>query len=365
MRKTIKKVEIPRKVLYGKDAIEKLPKILDELKVTRVVICSGKTATKEIVDKTVEPLVRDGSKNVTDWDVLTLSGDVLELPRLAKKLQPIKATILAVGGGSVLDQVKILSSLTNHPYIAIPTNASHDGFASPYVGFLLRYQLEKNIEKGDFPRYSPVSPLAIVGDTKLIAQAPFKYVAAGVGDLLAKHVAIKDWKMAHRIKGEEFDIYAATFGLMTAKLVEKNIDVITKEKGERGVRVVVKAHASSGVAMSIAGSSRPASGSEHLISHALDLISLTHETFKGASHGFQAGLASIVMMYFHGDDWEKQKNLLANVGVPTSLKDLGLDRDLFWEAVQLGPTIRDRYTILNTGITRKALDDALDTTGVA
>lgn len=364
MGKLLEKVEIPRKVLYGKDAIEKLPKILNELKIRRVVICSGQTATKEIVEKKVEPLIRDNCKNVTDHELIEFSGDVSELPILAKKLKTMKITILAVGGGSVLDQAKILSSLANQPYIAIPTNASHDGFASPYIGFLLRYQLERYIKQGDFPRYTPVSPLAIVGDTNLIAQAPFRYLAAGVGDLLAKHVAIKDWELAHRIKGEDFDIYAATFGLMTARLVEENIDLITKNRGERGVRVVVKAHASSGVAMSIAGSSRPASGSEHLISHALDLISLTHETFKGSSHGFQAGLASVVMLYFHGGNWEKQKALLEKVGVPTTLKGLGIDRDLFHEAMKLGPTIRNRYTILNTGITRKALDDALQATGI-
>ncbi len=364
MSKHVEKVEIPRKVLYGKNAIEKLPKILKELKIKNITICSGKTATKEIVEKRIEPLISENLDNSNEWDVLVLSGDVSELPDLATRLGNHKTTILAVGGGSVLDQAKILSSLSNHPYIAVPTNASHDGFASPYIGFLLRCQLETHIKRGNFPRYTPVSPLAIVGDTMLIAQAPFKYLAAGVGDLLAKYVAIKDWEMAHRIKGEEFDIYAATFGLMTAKLVERNMDLIAKDRGERGVRVVVKAHASSGVAMSIAGNSRPASGSEHLISHALDLLSLTHETFKGSSHGFQAGLASIVMMYFHGGDWEKQKNLLKKVGVPTTLKEINIDRDVFHEAMKLGPTIRERYTILSTGITRKALDDALDATGV-
>ncbi len=358
--RAIEKVEIPRKVLYGKNAVEKLPKILEDLKVRRVIICCGRTATKEIVDSRIVPLVSE-SKTIMEWEVVELSGDVSELPGIAQRMENSKNTILAVGGGSVIDQAQILSSFSGSPYIAIPTNASHDGFASPYIGFLLRYELDKSMKTGKLPRYVPVSPLAIVGDTVLISQAPFTYLAAGVGDLLAKFVAIKDWEMAHRIKGESFDVYAATFGLMTARLVEKDIDLISKDRSERGVRVLIKAHASSGVAMSIAGSSRPASGSEHLISHALDLMTLTHDTFSGAHHGFQTGIASVVMMYFHGGDWKKQKYLLEKVEVPTTLKEIGIDREIFYEAMRLGQTIRDRYTILNTGITRKALDDALDT----
>jgi glycerol-1-phosphate dehydrogenase [NAD(P)+] len=126
--------------------------------------------------------------------------------------------------------------------------------------------------------------------------------------------------------------------------------------------VVVKALVSSGVAMSIAGSSRPASGAEHLISHQLDRIA------PGAAlHGHQVGVASIVTEYLHsgeGGDWRRVKDALAGIDAPTTATELDIDDEQFVEALTTAHEIRDRYTILGDGLNETAAIEAATVTGV-
>ena len=109
------------------------------------------------------------------------------------------------------------------------------------------------------------------------------------------------------------------------------------------VRNIVEALISTGVAAGIAGSSRPCSGSEHLISHALDIVSPNN-----GLHGEKCGMASIAMSKLHGLDWQEIRNALLRVNCPTNVDDLGITADEMIEAINLAPTIRpERYTILN------------------
>jgi glycerol-1-phosphate dehydrogenase [NAD(P)+] len=151
---------------------------------------------------------------------------------------------------------------------------------------------------------------------------------------------------------------------MTANMVEERVISLKRLFfSETGVRVLMKALGSSGVAMCIAGSSRPASGSEHLVSHALDKLS--HEYEYKIPHGHQTGLASILMMYLHGDDWTRIRNILLEVEAPVTLKELGIDRDIMIEALQEAQKIRpERYTILAEGLTTKAASNAIEKTGI-
>ncbi|MDY6779392.1 MAG: iron-containing alcohol dehydrogenase, partial [Halobacteria archaeon] len=128
---------------------------------------------------------------------------------------------------------------------------------------------------------------------------------------------------------------------------------------EESAWIVVKALVSSGVAMSIAGSSRPASGSEHKFSHALDRIDE-----ERALHGEQCGVGTIMMMYLHGGDWERIRDALEAISAPTTAEELGFSRDEIIEALVNAKEIRpERYTIL-TGITEEAAENAAEATGV-
>jgi glycerol-1-phosphate dehydrogenase [NAD(P)+] len=147
---------------------------------------------------------------------------------------------------------------------------------------------------------------------------------------------------------------------MAAQIIEDQAQTIRKGL-EESVRIVVKALVSSGVAMSIAGSSRPASGSEHNFSHALDQIAP-----KPALHGEQCGVGAIMMMYLHGGDWIKIRNTLKSIEAPTTASELGIDDRYIVKALMHAHKIRpDRYTILgNSGLTEEAAEKLAQKTGV-
>lgn len=358
----VQEIVIPRRVAFGPDAVQKIPYICEDIGIKKLAIFSGKTHTKKITSDVIIPQIEDS----LDFSHYTFPENV-ELEYLHSKAKEIKKDqfyLMVVGGGKVIDYVKVIASLANSEYLAVPTNASHDGFSSPYVNFILREQISNFKGKSNFSKYSPVSPLAVVGDTNLISQAPKESLTSGVGDILSKWVAVRDWKLANRLKGTKYDIYAATFSEMTANMVEERVISLKKLFfSETGVRVLMKALGSSGVAMCIAGSSRPASGSEHLVSHALDKLS--HEYGYKIPHGHQTGLASILMMYLHGDDWNRIRNILLEVEAPVTLKELGIDRDIMKEALQEAQRIRpERYTILAEGLTEKAASNAIEMTGI-
>lgn len=362
----VQEIQVSRLVSFGPNAISRLPSVFQDLGIKKIQIFSGRTHTKEIAEKLIIPLIEDASYSVEF--LYTAFSETVELSQLHSLASSIstdrKTFLLAVGGGKVIDYVKIIAGLAHTEYIAMPTNASHDGFSSPYINYMLRQQISHSKTKDKFARFTPISPLAIVGDTTLISRAPKGSLTAGVGDALSKWVAVRDWRLARRLKGENFDIYAATFSEMTATMVEEGIKSLGRQFfSEQGVRVLIKALGSSGVAMCIAGSSRPASGSEHLVSHALD--KLAHIYDFNLAHGHQTGISSILMMYLHGGDWERILRILKEVKAPVTLHELGIDRDILLEALAMAHTIRpDRYTILSEGLTPQAAVNAIEMTGI-
>jgi len=241
--------------------------------------------------------------------------------------------VLGIGGGTKIDVAKMSSARKELPFISVPTTAAHDGIASPLVSL-------KGLEKP----YSLMaqSPMAIVADTNVIIKSPYRFTASGCGDVIAKLTAVRDWKLAHEVKGEYYGEYAASLALMSARLVVKSAGLI-KPNEEEGLRVLLEALISCGVAMSIAGSSRPCSGSEHLFSHALDQIAP-----KPALHGEQCGVGAIMMARLHNIDWRRIRETLKKVGAPTTAKELGVKPKHVVKALVRACKIRpDRYTILD------------------
>jgi glycerol-1-phosphate dehydrogenase [NAD(P)+] len=241
--------------------------------------------------------------------------------------------LFGIGGGTIIDATKISSYEKNIPFISIPTTISHDGIASPLV----------SIKRGN-KHYSIMAqaPLAIIADTDIISQAPWQYVISGCGDIIAKYTAVKDWNLAHEEKGEYYGEYSASLAQMSAKLITENAKQI-QPKNINGLRILLEALISCGVSMSIAGSSRPCSGSEHLFSHALDLINPNH-----AMHGEQVGVGAILTAFLHGTDWKQIKDTLKQIGAPTTAKELGVKDEDIINALEKAASIRpERYTILH------------------
>jgi glycerol-1-phosphate dehydrogenase [NAD(P)+] len=208
--------------------------------------------------------------------------------------------------------------------------------------------------------YLAHAPIAIVADTSIIAKSPYRLIAAGCGDVIAKYTAVRDWKLAHRIKNEYYGDYAAELALMSSRLIIKNAATI-RTGSDSGVRTLVEALISCGVAMSIAGTSRPCSGAEHLFSHTLTMIAP-----NPALHGEQCGVGTIMCAYLHGANWQLIKDVLRKIGAPTTAKELGVEDTYVVQALTMAHSTRpERYTILGeSGLAKEAAEKVATLTGV-
>ncbi|ASJ07464.1 NAD(P)-dependent glycerol-1-phosphate dehydrogenase [Thermococcus pacificus] len=342
-------MQLPREVLLGENLVGEVVNVANRLGLGRKALVLYGPRTKKIAGKDVEDVLRE------EYEVegVTVKGATME--EVERVLSIIgdhgSDWLIAVGGGSIIDVAKLASFKAGVPFISFPTTASHDGIASANASIK---------DLGSKTSVKAVPPIAVIADVKVIKTAPYRYLAAGVGDMISNLTAVRDWQLAHRIKGEYYSEYAASLSLMSAKMVIKNADII-RLGNEESVRKVVKGLISCGVAMSIAGSSRPASGAEHLFSHALDMIAP-----KPALHGEQVGVGTIIMAYLHGLKWERVRETLKRVGAPTNAYELGIEPELVIEALTIAHTIRpERYTILGKdGLTREAAEKAAKITGV-
>jgi len=340
-------MQLPRCVVIGHDAINDIGKVCKDLGLSgEATVITGPTTRKVAGDAVADLLSNDGySISIIE----TSSASMREVEKVKERAG--KASfLLGVGGGKSIDIAKLASMQLKIPFLSIPTAASHDGIASS------RASIAQG--KGSVS-VSAQAPLAVIADTKIIASAPHRLLASGCGDIISNYTAIKDWQLAHKLQGEEYSDYAAALSQMTAQII---IDAAGSIKPglEKSARIVTKALISSGVAMSIAGSSRPASGSEHKFSHALDRIAP-----KPALHGEQCGVGTIMMMYLHNGDWQLIRDTLKKVGAPTNAKELGIEEQHIVEALAHAHEIRpERYTILGDGLTREEAENLAKATKV-
>ena len=131
-----------------------------------------------------------------------------------------------------------------------------------------------------------------------------------------------------------------------------------------GVHVLLESLILSGGTIGIQRSSRPASGSEHLISHAIDIIKIRNGEKPGL-HGLQVGVATIFTSYLQGRSWRWVKRVLSEAEHPVTLEDIDVDEDLFVEAVLLAPKLRKRYTVLNeVSLNRGRIKEILEEVGL-
>jgi glycerol-1-phosphate dehydrogenase [NAD(P)+] len=259
--------------------------------------------------------------------------------------------VIGVGGGTKIDIAKLGAARQGIPVISVPTTASHDGITSPFVSI-----------KGSNKPYSiyAQSPIAVIADTSVIIKAPSHQLISGCGDVISKFTSTCDWKLAHERKKEYYAQYAANLALMSANHIVDNVDLL-ESLSEKGLRILLEALVSSGVAMGIAGSSKPCSGSEHLFSHALDLI-----MEKKSMHGAQCGLGTIMMASLHGLDWNIIRKTLIKIGAPTTAENLEIDPKYVIEALLKAKELRpERYTILHEkSLNQKTAYELAKKTGV-
>ncbi len=192
--------------------------------------------------------------------------------------------IVGIGSGVIQDLCKYVSFQNKTPYIIVATAPSMDGYASNGAAM---------ITGGMKATYSAGLPIAIIADTEVLKNAPIDMIKAGYGDIIGKYSALNDWKLSHLINQEYFCeyIYNLTYNQIERTL--KLADGILK-RNEQSIKTLMEALVIIGILMSFATSSRPASGSEHHLSHFFEITGIVTNT-PYLPHGIDVAYSTVVV----------------------------------------------------------------------
>lgn len=244
--------------------------------------------------------------------------------------------VIAIGGGRCLDVAKLASARAGLTIVVAPTQLSHDGICSPVAVV--------PDTSGTAESLGAIAPSAVFISLATLRAAPARAAAAGIGDLLANPLALRDWKLASGRGLEELDNRAWDLSVESYELISDHLDVevATAIKDPEFLRRLADALVLSGMAMIASGTSRPASGGEHEISHAID------EIYGGRGmHGAQVAFGCIVSFALYEEDTDPFRAALRTLGLPQEPGELGLDTDQLVRVLMEAPNTRPgRFTIL-------------------
>ncbi len=260
-------------------------------------------------------------------------------------LQPDAGLVVAVGSGAINDLCRFISFMTGRPYIVCATAPSMDGYASSHSPLLV------NGMKTTHPAHYP---LAILADTAVLASAPTRLYAAGVGDILGKYTALADWVLAHEVTGEYYCPFCV--GLMREVLDSVVGNVRSGNTGPEAAATLFDALLLAGLSMGMSGCSRPASGAEHHLAHYWESDMLKNG-LGHISHGAAVGVATPIVLRLYecmapylpkGIDLpsaEEVESLLRMAGGKVTPAMLGVGGALLHDSLLHAMEVRPRYTI--------------------
>lgn len=276
--------------------------------------------------------------------VLPSKLDIHELISLAFQMGNYDA-VLALGGGAIIDFGKYIAFTRKLPFISIPTSASNDGFASSSCS------LQVNNKKTTVPAKIP---FGIIVDLDIIGTAPKPLILAGVGDLMSNITALYDWSFEEKHGVGNVDAFAA---MLSKKGVNSFVRTpMSDVKNPIFLKELVSSMTMGGIATEISGTSAPISGSEHLISHALDKLSKNPQM-----HGVQVGIATYLMALVQDHRYERLRKVFQRTGFFDYVKTLSLDKEEYKQAIDLAPQIKpSRFTYLHEEAYRKKAKIMLD-----
>lgn len=260
------------------------------------------------------------------------NGNVDATARIGEQLGAF-TSVIALGGGRIIDAAKYAAGLAGKPLIAVATNLAHDGLASPV-----------SILEHDGTRSSKGVPVpgAVIIDIEMVRTSPERFLRAGIGDVISNISALADWELARQINGEAINGVAATMARTAATSVAMHTGDIHNDDF---LATLAEAVVLSGMAMAISGNTRPCSGACHEISHSIDEL----YPQKSAPHGEQVGVGALFASYLREDksDFAEILQTLTHHNLPRTHRDLGLTDEEFALSVHHAPDTRpDRFTIL-------------------
>ena len=323
-------IEIPYLLKIGHGKIAKVGKYLYDKGMIRIALFMGE-GIEELVGLPLN-IGLDGWEIKVAHRETVSAVDIEGITQTAFSLPSVNA-IVGIGGGKALDFAKYAAHLLKLPFVSIPTAISNDGFSSPSSSLTVGGK-RKSVKSG--------TPFGVVIDLDIIKRSSDIFLYSGIGDTLSKITALRDWQMA-RDKGlERYVDFAAVlaYNSLDILFLMHSFDI----HSEGFQRSLASSLTMSGLAMEIAGSSRPASGSEHLISHALDSISQ-----KPKMHGIQVGVATYLCALLQKSEHAPGiATVFDKTGFWDHIKQDPFEYREFVEALKLAPAIKnDYYTILS------------------
>lgn len=234
-------------------------------------------------------------------------------------------SVLSVGTGSVNDSCRLAAARQDKKLCIFATAPSMDGFASygaPIVcnGFKFSYDAK--------------SPEVIIADTKILADAPAELKSAGFGDMIAKYVGLVDWGISTLLTGE---YYCERIAKLTRDAVDELMEMSDKVcvKDEHTAGKIFEALLKTGIGMSFAQNSRPASGSEHIISHLIECVELRDGIIPNF-HGDDVGVCTLEMLKYYN-------SLAENASIETENEDVDWE-DIYAFYAEMADNVRKLNT---------------------
>lgn len=258
--------------------------------------------------------------------------DFVDITNLAFEIPNKTQAIIGMGGGKVIDAAKYIGYILRIPFISVPTSSSSDGFSSSSASLIVdghRKSLPAKMASG------------ILVDTDVIKSAPVRFLYSGIGDMVAKIQSTYDWQHEEDMGFDEVN----DFAFMVAKKAVNSFVRTPFESVSEDLflKELLDSLAMSGVANEIAGSSAPTSGSEHLISHALDQL-----LERPQLHGVQVGIATYIMCRILDHRWKRVDDIFSRTGFWDYCATLDLKASDFSSAIDMAPSIKPhRHTYLH------------------
>lgn len=271
----------PIKAVYiESDAIARLTSLCEGYE--NILLVADENTYSAAGDKVIAALCQKNAEKVVFDGKTVLIPDERAIGEVERHMEG-KDIIIGIGSGVIQDLCKYVSHFSKIPYIIVATAPSMDGYASNGAAMILK-GMKETVPAG--------LPMAIVADTKVLKDAPMDMIKAGYGDIIGKYSALNDWKLSHTVNGEYFCdyIYGITFDMIKNTL---GTAYGLLERNEESIKALTEALMIVGIMMSFAGSSRPASGSEHHLSHFFEIVGIVKNE-KYFPHGVDVAYSTVI-----------------------------------------------------------------------
>ncbi len=338
---------LPGCLMIEEGACERLNEILSDC-IPKIEKKKSVIATEEALVPIMKPYLDEMKRDLPKSEIYLIEENSFdEAMELAKHIcMEDVEVIIGMGGGKVLDVAKYAGFVGKIPYICVPTTLSNDSLSSPVAVLGTEGDARKTLKCA--------IPAGIVVDVNVIMGAPVSHLQSGIGDTISKYTALCDWKLDAARRKDRVDDFSYLLSDMAFSSLCYNEEKSLKSK--EFIKILTQSLVLGGLAMEIAGNSRPCSGSEHLFCHSLE------ENYKEIqiSHGMAVALGSLVSCRLQGRDAARLEAVLRAYGMDMDPMNWGITKEIFTDAwLRAADTRKDRYTVLNETTLTKELFDGI------